>query len=222
MDCTVFVRHYDAPPPDRKEALRYAGVKVPDEALSALLEDTRRELEPLLAYTVCFQELPLPENGAIPGFSDADSAHIRQIFPGCSGLVLFAATLGLGPDRLVTRYGHTSPARALLLQAWGAERIEALCDRFQADVAHQAALRGLYAGNRFSPGYGNLPLQLQRDIFRLLDCPRRMGLTLNESLLMSPTKSVTAFIGLRTCPGSPAAGHCASCGKTDCAYRREP
>ena len=49
---------------------------------------------------------------------------------------------------------------------------------------------------RFSPGYGDLPIEIQKDIFRALDCPRRIGLTLNENLLMSPTKSVSAIIGI--------------------------
>lgn len=49
---------------------------------------------------------------------------------------------------------------------------------------------------RFSAGYGDLPLEVQKDIFRVLDCPRKIGLTLNDSLLMSPTKSVTAIVGI--------------------------
>ena len=48
---------------------------------------------------------------------------------------------------------------------------------------------------RFSPGYGDFPLTAQRDIFAILDCPKRIGLSLNQSLLLSPTKSVTAVIG---------------------------
>ena len=54
---------------------------------------------------------------------------------------------------------------------------------------------GLAVRPRFSPGYGDLPLALQREVFAALDCPRRIGLTLSDSLLMSPTKSVTALIG---------------------------
>ena len=63
-------------------------------------------------------------------------------------------------------------------------------ERFKAEY------RGLPLSARFSAGYGDVPLELQRDIFALLDCPRRIGLTLNESLLMSPSKSVTAIVGI--------------------------
>ena len=77
--------------------------------------------------------------------------------------------------------------------------------------------------DRFSPGYGDLSLALQKDIFAVLDCPRKIGITLNESLLMSPSKSVTAIIGV--CDEKPECADnenkCESCTKQDCAYRRE-
>ena len=49
---------------------------------------------------------------------------------------------------------------------------------------------------RFSAGYGDFPLSAQKEIFGMLDCARQIGLTLNDSLLMSPTKSVTSIVGL--------------------------
>ena len=114
-------------------------------------------------------------------------------YAGCREAVLFAATVGVGLDRLIARYGAVAPSRAVMLQAIGAERIEALCDVFCNTLAveENRALRP-----RFSPGYGDLPLDTQREIFRVLDCQRKIGLTLNDSLLMSPTKSVTAIVGL--------------------------
>lgn len=78
------------------------------------------------------------------------------------------------------------------MQAIGAERIEALCDTFCKDMENDFVLKP-----RFSPGYGNLPLQIQKDIISVLDCPKQIGLTLNSSMLMSPTKSVTAITGIK-------------------------
>ena len=51
---------------------------------------------------------------------------------------------------------------------------------------------------RFSPGYGDLSLEVQKEIFSLLDCPRKIGVSLGDSLLMTPSKSVTAIIGYGT------------------------
>ena len=79
----------------------------------------------------------------------------------------------------------------------GLERIEALCDEFCRDMERELALLGFCTTKRFSPGYSDLPLEIQRDIFRVLGCEKRIGLMLNESLLMSPSKSVTAIVGIR-------------------------
>ena len=109
--------------------------------------------------------------------------------------IIFAATVGLAPDRLVARNLVSSPTRALVFDAIGAERIESLCDAFcediKAKIGNEKKLRP-----RFSAGYGDLDIEVQRDIFRLLDCPKNIGLTLTESLLMTPSKSVTAIIGI--------------------------
>ena len=110
---------------------------------------------------------------------------------------MFAATVGVGIDRLITRYSIVSPARSLMLQAIGTERAEALCDLFCREIAEEKAREGSVTCPRFSPGYGDLPLELQKDIFAVLDCPRYIGVSLGESLLMSPSKSVTAIVGVR-------------------------
>jgi len=109
--------------------------------------------------------------------------------------VVFGATVGLELDRLIARYSRISPVKALFYQSIGAERIESLCDAFCDEM------EPLYAPGRtkprYSPGYGDLPLDVQKAFFAVLDCPRKIGLTLNESMLMSPSKSVTAIIGIQ-------------------------
>ena len=76
----------------------------------------------------------------------------------------------------------------------GLERIEALCDDFCNDIQNTLKTQ---LKPRFSAGYGDLPLDTQKQIFSLLNLSKNIGLTLNDSLLMSPTKSVTAFIGMQ-------------------------
>lgn len=220
MEGTVFVRRYDAPPASLEEAARYARCPVLTEELRVLLEQLRQELAGQLSCALCHCRLSIPEEGAISGFTPEDSEKIRRALPGCHAMILFAATLGLGPDRLLSRYGTLSPARALLMQALATAQVEALCDAFCREIRQEQARQGLFTLPRFSPGYGDLPLTLQKDIFRILRCPEKIGLTLNESLLMSPSKSVTAFVGIRACAAPDHPGGCGSCGKTDCPYRR--
>ena len=148
---------------------------------------------------------------------------------------MMAATIGLELDRRIARSERFSPSKALLLQALGAERVEALCDTFCSDFKAQVCPEGNTITRRFSPGYGDLQLEAQIDFFRLLDCSRQIGVSLNSSLLMSPSKSVTAIFGIRpmtenernqarhTSAGSGVEKNhrsCESCTLEDCAYSR--
>lgn len=220
----IFTQLFDLPPVNRKEILRYAGAKAETPEVASLLEDTLAEVMPVLAGKVCWQEFPLirESNTLDLGFAKTESASLQRNLRGCDRIILFAATVGLGLDRLIARYGRTSPARALMLQAIGAERIEGLCDIFCDHIRREKEASGLYPVPRFSPGYGDFPLSLQTHIFQVLDCPRKIGLTLNESLLMSPSKSVTAIIGFGPCPALEHPTGCKSCSKADCVYRRTP
>ena len=127
----------------------------------------------------------------------SSSRDLWKTFDGCDRVILFAATIGLPIDRLILRYGKISPSKALFLQAIGAERIEALCELFFTDMQEEKRKDGYLLRPRFSAGYGDFPLEAQKEIFASLDCARKIGLSLNESLLMSPTKSVTALIGAK-------------------------
>jgi cobalamin-dependent methionine synthase I len=113
-----------------------------------------------------------------------ESGSLARFLEGSERVTVFAATVGLGVDRLINRYVSVSPVKALLFQAIGAERIEALCENFCKELGLK---------KRFSPGYGDFALAAQREIFSLLGCEKRIGLSLTDSLLMTPTKSVTAI-----------------------------
>lgn len=222
MDGTVYIRKYPAPAWNRREILRYAGAKAATDEVAALLESCIAEAEEKLGYQVCYARFHLREEGDTLnlGFARIHSGHLRKNLHGCDEVAVFGATVGLELDRLIARYGRLSPARALMLQAIGAERIEALCDVFCEELSREAGERGKSTRPRFSPGYGDVPLELQRDIFRVLDCPRKIGLTLNDSLLMSPTKSVTAVVGIGNGEECEEKMGCSKCGKVNCLYRR--
>ena len=220
----ICCRTFDLPPVNRKEVLRYAGTREETPEIARLLDSALAEVKPTLSGTVCWREFPLTrQDGMLDlGFVRVRSTALNRNLQDCDRIVLFGATVGLGLDRLIGRYSRVSPSRALMLQAIGAERIEALCDAFCEEVRQTAQAAGLHTVPRFSPGYGDFPLAVQTEIFQVLDCSRKIGLTLNQSLLMSPSKSVTAVIGLGPCAGGEHSAGCQCCGKTDCIYRRTP
>ena len=218
----IHVQSFSLPPINRREVLRYAGVKEETPDLSVLLDEIEILAAPFLVGKVCWTEFTMERQDHLLdlGFTKTDSESLQRNLTGCNRIVVFAATIGLGLDRLIARYSHLSPSKMLMLQAIGAERIESLCDVFCRQIQLDAAKIGLHPVPRFSPGYGDFPLELQKEIFRVLDCPRKIGLTLNDSLLMSPSKSVTAIVGLSHCTGPNLKNRCSQCSKTDCMYRR--
>lgn len=217
MNSVILTKTYDAPPVCEKEIWRYAACKSADSETTALLDACLREALPVLTYRVCYGEFPVKINGNACDFGvfSVCSEHLARSLNECKAVILYAATVGVDLDRLIAKHGRLSPAKALLLQAIGAERIEALCDTFCTDIA---AERGVGTRPRFSPGYGDLPLTVQRDIFSVLQPHKHIGLTLNDGMLMTPTKSVTAFMGLggkQTISANP----CSGCNKVDCTFR---
>lgn len=216
--------HFSAPPFCLQEALRYAGMRKDDPEMRQMMTDCFSEAENALSYALCFREFPLLLQGDLCdlGFAKAQSAALARHLQGCHAILLMGATVGPMLDRLILKYGKIAPSRALMLQALGAERIEALCDAFCENKQAELQSRGLYLTDRFSPGYGDLPLSLQKDIFRTLALEKQLGLTLNESMLMSPSKSVTAIIGITEEKRNPPPVPCLRCGQKNCAYRRNP
>lgn len=191
----VFCKTYPAPPFCEKEILRYAGASSPDEEMLALVRGCIAEVRELIKYRVCYRRLEVNINGDICDFGSfsVSSRDLAKNLSGCEKAIVFAATVGIELDRIIARYSRLSPAKALIFQAIGAERCESLCNMFCKEFEEE---RNIAVKPRFSPGYGDLALETQKDIFALLDCERKIGLTLTDSLLMSPTKSVTAFMGL--------------------------
>lgn len=195
---TVFVRAYRAPDFNKKDILRYAGVRGDAAELYALLQECLDEVESKLVYHICYREFAVTHYDSYLdlGFIKTESVGLKKNLYGCESIILFAATVGMEIDRLIARYATVSPTKSLLFQAIGAERIESLCDAFCREIDEEKAKIGFQTRPRFSAGYGDLPLETQKEIFAVLDCPRKIGLTLNQSLLMSPSKSVTAIIGV--------------------------
>ena len=193
---TILTKNYSGLMPDPKEILRYAGMSKdsqPDALMMACLEELGE-----IRGRVCWRRFPVirTAEGMDLGFCRTPSASLGINLQGCSSLILFAGTLGLDIDRLLAKYGRLSPAKALWFQAIGAAGVEALCDAFCEDVRILSGSPGDPARTkpRYSPGFGDFGLEYQPFIFEALDCPRTIGLTLTDSFLMSPTKSVTELI----------------------------
>ena len=205
-----------------REVLRYMGC--PRDAESAMTDLGQRaagEIAAVAAYKACTIRLPLRFCEGLPDLSwgPAPSKNLGRALSGCREVLLMAATVGPAVDLRIRRASALHPSMALALQAAGTAAVEEWCDVLCARLGRELADEGLQLRPRFSPGYGDFALENQRELFRLLDCPRKIGLTLTESLLMAPSKSVTAVVGLQPGGESCPPSGCEACGK-NCDFRR--
>lgn len=130
------------------------------------------------------------------GGVELESKYLAKNLTGCSRVILIASTIGPMADNLIRRFTKLDSARAAIMQAAGAMFIESYLDQLNAQLEREAVEQGFKLRSRFSPGYGDVQLEVQRHFFSLLPCTQRIGLTLTDSLVMAPEKSVTAFIGM--------------------------
>ena len=201
MSATFLVTDSKDFSPDFKEVARYLGYSrtvSPDQDVSGLMEKAADEMAAIMKPQAVFEVFDLTV-GLESELSFADvSLHSRDLsrnLAGCSKVALLAATLGPQVDALIRRHSSTDPVYASILQATGPMYIEELVDLVNEEIKKIAASQGLKTKPRYSPGYGDVSLEVQKDFFRLLPCTR-IGLTLMDTLIMAPEKSVTAFVGL--------------------------
>ncbi|MBQ9251990.1 MAG: hypothetical protein IJ188_05075 [Clostridia bacterium] len=202
------------------EALRYVGVRGPaDETLMADMQRCAEKLREMARPRACWRLFPLREDGLLEGTAlRLEGADIREFLSGADQVILMAATLGAEAETLLQRSQRQNMADAILLDALASAAIENVCDNLCEDLAREFFPRQLTS--RFSPGYGDFPLEQQGMLCAVLNVNRALGITLTPGGLMIPQKSVTAVIGVSEEPGKRLAG-CATCQQADqCQYCR--
>lgn len=215
---------------NRNEVLRYLGYRnprtsKPDEQTEALIdsciEEVQRTAEPKSVYRVYPLYREESENRIDGGCFVTRSENLCKNLRDCEQILVFAATLGVGIDRLLTRYGKLAVSRAIVMQAVTASAIEGYCNELNEGWKRTFANEGWYLRPRFSPGYGDFSLENQKAIIQALEAGKWTGITLTDSLLMMPSKSVTAVIGMSRTAGHCVLEGCEVCEKLDCMYRRD-
>lgn len=144
---------------------------------------------------------------------------VKILLADCSRCVLMAATLGARVEAAIRRAQIRDMTCAVILDCCGSAYIEAVCDAVEQEIA--SALDARYLTDRFSPGYGDMPIAFQHQMIELLDTGRKIGLTLTDSCILTPRKSVTAVIGLADRPQTKRFRGCAYCSMFEtCTFRK--
>ncbi len=186
--------------------------------LQALIHHVSEEIQPRIVtrrFLIC-------DRGFLNGTSFAPLGQdVGAMLSSCHEAVLLAATLGVQSERMLLKTQARSGAEAVLLDAVLSAAIEAVCDR--EEISLRAALENqkLYLTDRFSPGYGDMPIEQTREICAVLDAERAIGLTVSQSGIMIPRKSVTAIMGISKEPVARRTTGCAVCAMREtCALRK--
>ena len=209
--------------PDVGEALRYLGILHPTEDMRQSAERMADELadtiRPQYVYRI-FSLEHLPDCIRLQGAClDLTGSSAREMLAGCDQAVLLACTLGARFDAKLLAIQARDMAKAVLYDALGSALVEAGCDQAEREIFER--FPDLHRTDRFSPGYGDLPLAIQPRLCAALDAERRLGLTVSKSLLMNPVKSVTAVIGLSDHPQPARIRGCAYCNlRETCTIRK--
>lgn len=189
-----------------REAARYSGYRAEggsDNQVMDLVKKCCALLQPALVPQAVYEEFDLKveeiagsEKSCVQ-FADIklESKDLAVNLKGCRKVIVLAATVGAKVDMLIRRSQTAGSAEAAVMQGTGAMFVESFVDQLNEKLAEEAAGRGLKAHPRYSPGYGDVPVDFQKEVFRLLPCAK-IGLSLMDTMIMAPEKSVTAFIGL--------------------------
>lgn len=202
-------------PLNRAEAVRYLGdakVEMNDE-MAHLLDVCEKKIlrtaQP--RYLTKVIDLPCPEL--------MQGRDIRMHLKGCRQAALVCCTLGGGIDRLLRAAQVTDMSQAVVLDVLASVAVEQV--GHQVDDILAVKYPNQYFTFRFSPGYGDFPIQMQSFFLEQLNAPKRIGLTTNRQFLLTPTKSITAVAGMSDEPVSRRHRGCVSCNlRSECEYRK--
>ena len=196
------------------EVLRYLGGSAgsaPEELLDTV-RDCGREIQAVARPRAVWRKFPLEEETTLSGTTlTLTGEDIRAHLADCGACILMAATLGAEVERLLMHTQVSDMARALILDSCASAAVENVCDNLEADLRERVEAEGKFLTDRYSPGYGDLPIALQGAFCTLLNTQRQIGLTVSGSNLLIPRKSVTAVLGISPLPRTTRSGGCQNC-----------
>jgi cobalamin-dependent methionine synthase I len=213
---------------NKDEVLRYLGHRGQDidKNLLNTIEECRVEVKKVINPRVVYmyKNIKSIEDGVevITTNLILKGKDIKEHLKNSEECVLMAVTLGNEIERKTRFYEKTNLTKALILDACATTAVEEVCDIIENSVKEKAVLSGMNITFRYSPGYGDLPLDVQNSFIRALDAGKKIGLTVSENNLLFPRKSVTAIIGIVNNGIEKKKKSCEECSNYEnCSFRRE-
>lgn len=179
--------------------LRYKGQEIESsfsEKIDLAIEQTRSIITPRAVYErypLKFFEDRIEVEGTNLVFKSKD---ISKLLRGCKECILFAATIGTKVEMETRKAEYVDLAKSIIMDSAATTFVEQTCDYVQEIIEKEVKENGKCITMRYSPGYGDLPLECGKEILNILQSQKKIGLTTSSSGLMIPRKSVSAIIGI--------------------------
>ncbi len=189
-------------PADKNEVLRYLGHRNQqiDEATDALIDECMEEMRTLIKEKSIYRFFDIDRRVNEAYLSETNltliGEDIKDHLKDSRQCILMAVTLGTEADFKIRYYEKISMTRALILDACATTAIEEICDEICEDLEKMVKEEGKTLTSRYSPGYGDLPIHIQKDFLTVLGAQKAIGLTASSHSILIPRKSVTAIIGV--------------------------
>lgn len=214
---------------DKNEVLRYLGHKNQDidEELNSLIDKCIIEIvensKPLYIYKIFDIEVKADSIEVLGTNLSLKGKDIYNHLKDAKKIAIMAATLGVNADNKIRITGKINMTKSFILDACATDFIEKVCDRVEGEIIEKAKEENYKTNFRYSPGYGDLPIDIQGEIIAVLNANKSIGLTTTESSIMIPRKSVTAIVGfLEQDAKLSKKRSCESCNLSKtCNFRRE-
>lgn len=165
------------------------------EAIRGQISDTENELLKNISikYSYAQTDIEFFDGHILDiGFGKFFSQSLYNTLYPCKKCYIFCVTLGSESERYLNKLSSLSPSKHFIADALSSAIIE------EAANTVEEKIKGTNKTTpRFSVGYGDLDLSLQKDILEITDSSRLLGVSLGKTLLMTPTKTITAVMGIK-------------------------
>ncbi|MEG0578869.1 MAG: hypothetical protein RR490_03025 [Niameybacter sp.] len=184
-----------------KEVLRYLNVPylTADQTLKNQIIEAYQDMKSGVTIRKTYQCLDMSLEGNSILLKDVcfglTSRDLAGILKHSSKLYLMAVTIGNEIDKKISAAQQVDMMKALIYNGCANVMIEEACDDVESEIMEQLE-EGQFLTMRYSPGYGDVPLKVQKDVLSVLDTVRKVGISATMAGMLIPLKSVTAFIGV--------------------------
>ena len=214
---------------DLNEVLRYLGMACSEEnekQALAIAAELEKRIEPAFVWKAFDLQkdaehriVRLAGIGQGSGFATLAGETASRMLEDCEKAAVLVCSLGFAFERMLAFEQARDMSRAVILDACGSAYVEAGCDEAEKEIA--SSFPGYYLSDRFSPGYGDLNLSLQKELLSSTGADKRLGIQLSDSMLMTPSKTVTAIVGISKTPQRAKIRGCRFCSfKNNCTFRK--